>query len=210
VHVDSCEGRCSRACLLRLPRLARGHRAGSRGHAPPRGRHDLCLRFAQRAIDPLWVIDSIQCSGRRREREPPFTCWHPSTAGACRSPRCPIRSSPRAWRATGSPSIPLGRAAGALRRRDRADEGRRHAVTLRTAIGIDVLVHVGIDTVSLGGEGFSTLSRPVTGCVPARSCCASTSIGSPAACPACEPDRARLGRHVLRRVIGRTSRRATR
>jgi len=39
-------------------------------------------------------------------------------------------------------------------------KGARHAVTLRTAIGIDVLVHVGIDTVSLGGEGFTTAFAP--------------------------------------------------
>ena len=30
----------------------------------------------------------------------------------------------------------------------------RHAITLRTASGIDVLIHVGIDTVGLQGEGF--------------------------------------------------------
>jgi len=30
----------------------------------------------------------------------------------------------------------------------------RHALTLRTPLGCDILVHVGIDTVALGGEGF--------------------------------------------------------
>ena len=35
-------------------------------------------------------------------------------------------------------------------------KGAKHAVTVRTALGLDVLVHVGIDTVSLGGEGFVT------------------------------------------------------
>jgi len=30
----------------------------------------------------------------------------------------------------------------------------RHAVTLRTVLGCEILVHVGIDTVALGGEGF--------------------------------------------------------
>ena len=30
----------------------------------------------------------------------------------------------------------------------------RHAVTLRTATGVDVLMHIGIDTVGLGGQGF--------------------------------------------------------
>jgi multiphosphoryl transfer protein len=38
-------------------------------------------------------------------------------------------------------------------------QGIRHAVTLRTAIGVDVLIHVGIDTVGLGGEGFELLVR---------------------------------------------------
>src|ERR1700675_4340305 len=35
-----------------------------------------------------------------------------------------------------------------------------HAVSIRTARGIDVLVHVGIDTVSLGGRGFEARVRP--------------------------------------------------
>lgn len=33
----------------------------------------------------------------------------------------------------------------------------RHALTLRSAIGVDVLIHVGIDTVGLRGEGFELL-----------------------------------------------------
>src|SRR5882762_7894639 len=35
-----------------------------------------------------------------------------------------------------------------------------HAVSIRTAQGIDVLVHVGIDTVQLGGRGFEARVRP--------------------------------------------------
>jgi multiphosphoryl transfer protein len=35
----------------------------------------------------------------------------------------------------------------------------RHAVTLRTATGCEVLLHVGIDTVTLGGEGFQAHVR---------------------------------------------------
>ena len=35
-----------------------------------------------------------------------------------------------------------------------------HAVSIRAAGGIDVLVHVGIDTVSLGGRGFLACVRP--------------------------------------------------
>ena len=33
----------------------------------------------------------------------------------------------------------------------------RHAVALHTAEGLDVLVHVGLDTVKLGGEGLEVL-----------------------------------------------------
>ena len=35
----------------------------------------------------------------------------------------------------------------------------RHAVALRTQAGAEILVHVGIDTVALGGEGFTTRVR---------------------------------------------------
>ncbi len=35
-----------------------------------------------------------------------------------------------------------------------------HAVSVRTAEGVDVLIHVGIDTVQLGGRGFEVLVRP--------------------------------------------------
>lgn len=33
----------------------------------------------------------------------------------------------------------------------------RHAYTIRSSDGLDILVHIGIDTVKLGGEGFLTL-----------------------------------------------------
>src|SRR5688500_4384443 len=36
----------------------------------------------------------------------------------------------------------------------------KHAVTVRTAGGVDVLVHVGIDTVSFRGRGFERLAVP--------------------------------------------------
>src|SRR3984957_7704734 len=35
-----------------------------------------------------------------------------------------------------------------------------HAVSIRTAQGIDVLIHIGIDTVQLGGRGFEARVRP--------------------------------------------------
>jgi len=37
-------------------------------------------------------------------------------------------------------------------------KGAQHAVTIRSALGIDVLVHVGIDTVKLAGKGFVPLA----------------------------------------------------
>jgi phosphoenolpyruvate-protein phosphotransferase len=39
-------------------------------------------------------------------------------------------------------------------------QGAKHAVTVRSAGGVDILVHVGIDTVRLGGEGFEALVAP--------------------------------------------------
>ena len=33
----------------------------------------------------------------------------------------------------------------------------RHAITLTTAIGVEVLIHIGVDTVKLKGEGFTAL-----------------------------------------------------
>jgi phosphocarrier protein FPr/phosphocarrier protein len=34
----------------------------------------------------------------------------------------------------------------------------RHSVTLRTATGVELLIHVGVDTVGLGGDGFEALT----------------------------------------------------
>ena len=35
-----------------------------------------------------------------------------------------------------------------------------HAVSIRTAVGVDLLIHIGIDTVQLGGRGFDARVRP--------------------------------------------------
>jgi multiphosphoryl transfer protein len=35
-----------------------------------------------------------------------------------------------------------------------------HAVSIRSSHGIDVLIHVGVDTVQLGGRGFAALAKP--------------------------------------------------
>ena len=61
VRLDSCDGRL----VARLP-LAPAAASQAVTRLPLaalpalRGTHDLCLRFAQRALDPLWVIDSVE------------------------------------------------------------------------------------------------------------------------------------------------------
>jgi hexosaminidase len=61
VQEDSCEGRI----LARMP-LAPAMKSNAvtalapAQLAPAQGTHDLCLRFAQRGLDPLWVVDSIE------------------------------------------------------------------------------------------------------------------------------------------------------
>jgi hexosaminidase len=61
VSLDSCEGEL----LARLP-LAPASKSGAVTQLPPAalpprsGRHDLCLRFAQKGLDPINVIDWIE------------------------------------------------------------------------------------------------------------------------------------------------------
>jgi hexosaminidase len=67
VRIDGCEGEL----LARIPLAAA---AGSEAVstlpaariAPREGRHDLCLRFAQPGLDPLWVLDSVRLVGPAR------------------------------------------------------------------------------------------------------------------------------------------------
>jgi hexosaminidase len=61
VRLDSCEG----PLLARLPLApaAASQAVSALPRAPvepTRGRHDLCLRFAQPALEPMWVLDSIR------------------------------------------------------------------------------------------------------------------------------------------------------
>ncbi len=66
VHLDDCEGEI----LARLPLApaAASHavtrlpaaRIAARG-----AKHDLCFRFAQRGVDPMWVIDSVELNEAR-------------------------------------------------------------------------------------------------------------------------------------------------
>jgi hexosaminidase len=65
VFEDSCDGRV----LARLP-LAPAAKSNAVTALPSvaladgRGVHDLCFRFAQAGVDPMWVIDSIELEPR--------------------------------------------------------------------------------------------------------------------------------------------------
>jgi hexosaminidase len=61
VRIDGCEG--EPVTVLPLASAADNDAvtelpAASLGGAP--GRHDLCFRFTQRALDPMWAIDWVQ------------------------------------------------------------------------------------------------------------------------------------------------------
>jgi hexosaminidase len=61
VRVGSCEGEV--AARLPLAPAAISHEVTALPSAPitpRRGRHDICLRFAQPRLDPLWVIDTVR------------------------------------------------------------------------------------------------------------------------------------------------------
>ena len=66
VRLGNCEGEL----LARLP-LAPAVKSDAvtvlprAAVAPHPGRHDLCLRFAQQGVDPLWVLDTIQLDEAR-------------------------------------------------------------------------------------------------------------------------------------------------
>ena len=67
VRRDNCEG----TLLARIP-LEPAARSEAVTKLPPEaipeqtGIHDLCLRFAQPGLDPLWVIDSVRLVGGAR------------------------------------------------------------------------------------------------------------------------------------------------
>jgi len=67
VRRDNCEG----TLLARIPLepAARSEAVTTlpaEAIAPQAGTHDLCLRFAQPGLDPLWVIDSVRLVGGAR------------------------------------------------------------------------------------------------------------------------------------------------
>jgi hexosaminidase len=61
VHMDTCDG----PIYARLPLAPASHVQGvtvlpGQTVAPMHGEHDLCLQFAQRGPDPLWVLDWME------------------------------------------------------------------------------------------------------------------------------------------------------
>ena len=134
-------------------------------------RHDLCLRFTQPRDRPdLGASTSVRRCGRASRRERSLVAAGAARrAGACRSTRCRTPCSRGRMLGDGVAIDPIGRrAARALRRRGRrACQRRAHAVTLRAAEGAEVLLHVGIDTVALKGEGFEAAgARRASACAP--------------------------------------------
>ena len=66
VHLDRCDGEV----IARLPLApaTASHAVTQLARAPiaPRtGRHDLCMKFAQPRLDPLWVLDSVELVAER-------------------------------------------------------------------------------------------------------------------------------------------------
>ena len=130
-----------------------------------------------------------------------LTLVSPLAAGARRSTKCPTRCSRSGCWATASRSIPTG---GVLHAPCDGEvisvAAARHAVALRAANGAEILLHVGIDTVALGGEGFEVLVRD--GAARARRRAAAELRSRPAGAAREEPDHA--DRHHQRRALLRS------
>ncbi len=61
VRVDHCEGELLARLPLSPAAASQGVTVLPRAPIAARpGRHDLCLRFAQHGVDPLWVVDSVR------------------------------------------------------------------------------------------------------------------------------------------------------
>jgi hexosaminidase len=61
VRLGSCTGEVAARLPLAPATISHGVTALPAAPLAPRpGRHDLCLRFAQTRLDPLWVIDSVR------------------------------------------------------------------------------------------------------------------------------------------------------
>jgi hexosaminidase len=66
VRLDSCAGPlAARLPLAPATASAAVTLLARAALAAPPGIHDLCLRFAQHRLDPMWVIDSIELVGEK-------------------------------------------------------------------------------------------------------------------------------------------------
>ena len=140
-------------------RLARagGRQPGAHAAAADRlidktqGKHDLCFTFTRAKVDPIWAIGSIELVGTELSDHPcairrlvRAARWSPGR-GFCARP-----CSAMAW-----PSIPPSNELRAPCDGEIISvAAARHALALRSSAGAEILLHVGIDTVALGGEGF--------------------------------------------------------
>ncbi|MDO5083402.1 MAG: PTS glucose transporter subunit IIA [Arachnia propionica] len=62
-----------------------------------------------------------------------------------------------------------------------------HALTVTSTEGAEIIIHVGLDTIELKGDGFTPWSRRGTGSKRANPCSASTRNGSSREPAACSP-----------------------
>ena len=153
VRVD----RCDAPVLLRLP-LAAAEGASGVVPLPAQqlpalpGRHDLCLTFARPKLDPMWGLDWVEITEvavMALEIVAPFDGWCtsldevPDPVFAGRMLGDGLAVDPLSGRLLAPCNgVIIGLPASG------------HAISLRAAEGIEILIHIGIDTVALQGRGF--------------------------------------------------------
>ncbi len=159
VHLDRCDGKVV-ATLPLAPAAGNDAVTVLPGVAlEGEGVHDLCLRFAQPRLEPLWVIDWIRFGGGRAMSvlriASPLSGWcmplaevpDPVFSGAMAGDGIAVDPLEGALYAPcDGVIVPL--------------RGARHALTVKSDEGIEILVHVGIDTVKLEGRGFDMRVAP--------------------------------------------------
>ncbi len=123
---------------------------------PRAGTHDLCLAFTQNGVDPIWAIDwirvtRIDCRAMRELKLiAPLAGWS--------TPLAEVPDAAFAGRLLGD-GLAIDPTSSTLHApcdgEVAAIPSSGHAVTIRAAGGAEILLHVGIDTVKLGGRGFT-------------------------------------------------------
>jgi phosphotransferase system HPr (HPr) family protein len=113
------------------------------------GPQDLCFRFTQRTVEPMWAVQWIEI--RPMILAAPMDGW----ASALDEVPDPVFS--RKVMGDGLAIDPTsGRLCAPCDGEVIALHAAKHAVTLRATNGAEILLHIGCDTVALGGEGFDT------------------------------------------------------